>query len=104
MIPPAGRPTDNSRLNAPRGLKLPVCCVSSSLRATGECSPISTRNTGVCRTYADMRDAAAAIDFRLLMISERCHVGESPTSCFLFTHDAIRMFLCTANGECTEAA
>ena len=66
---PAAR-SDSSRLNAPRGLKLPVCCSSSSFRATGQDTPSSAparRRTGVWRTWLAMRLAAAAMSARLTM-------------------------------------
>ena len=41
MRPAAGTSERNTRLNAPRGLKEPVCCNSSSFSVTGTGNPSS---------------------------------------------------------------
>ena len=44
-----GRVVDSSRLKAPRALKLPVCCSSSSFRVTGGLPVKGSVSTGVRR-------------------------------------------------------
>jgi len=58
------------RLNAPRGLKLPECCNSSSFNLTGNPSDSdlpSISITGECRICGATRLAAAAISERVIM-------------------------------------
>ena len=65
-------PTDRRRLKIPRGLKLPVCCKSSSFKITaaveGPSAPASMRTTGVTRTRPSIRAAA-------------CSTRSRPTGC-----------------------
>src|SRR3954462_5060510 len=70
MTPALGRLVHSIRLNAPRGLKLPACCRSSSLNGTGKSRPKSaplTLSKGVRRVYADIRAAAATISLRVII-------------------------------------
>src|SRR6478672_1295596 len=76
ITPAPGTLADNKRLKAPRGLKLPVCCSSSSFSVTGRFIPQSmefSRMTGVCLTWPPILAAAAAILFRLIMTKRRWH-------------------------------